>query len=410
MSKNIFFLTDNFPPEHNAAASRVYERGVYWVKKQNQLTVLTSFPNFPEGRVYDGYKNEWFKSESLSGIVIYRVKTLIAPNKKILMRVLDFLSYMVSSFFAGLFLIKKEHDVIIATSPQFFTAVSAWALSVLKRKPFIFELGDLWPESIKAVGVMKKNILLSSLEAFELFLYRRATVVVALTEAFKVNLVSRGIDPEKIYVVRNGVDSLTHSPKPRNKILEEQYKLTGKFVVGYIGTHGLAHDLFRAIDAAEKLAAIGSNVVFMFVGSGADKQNLQKYAASKKLQNVIFVDPQPKDQIGNYWGLLSLALVHLKNSTTFSSVIPSKLFESMAYGLPVLMVAPEGEAVDIVRENENGICLTDYDMNVFVNTLVELSQNAGKMKLLSENALSASKKYTRERQANLFLDIINKYC
>lgn len=405
--KNIFFLSDNFPPEHNAAASRVYERGQYWVKEGHELTVLTSFPNFPEGKVYDGYQNNWFGHEVKSGIHIYRVKTFIAANKKFLLRILDFLSYMVTSFFAGLFLIRKKHDVVVVTSPQFFAAVSAWALAKIKRKPFVFELGDLWPESIKAVGALQTHVALKWIEKLELFMYREAAVVIALTEAFKVNLVSRGIDPDKIFVVRNGVDLTLHKPKPKERALIEKHQLEGKFVIGYIGTHGLAHDLHRVIEVAEVLSNIEPSVVFMFVGEGADKAHLIEQTALKNLKNVIFIPAQPKEKIGDYWSLLSVALVHLKNSETFKTVIPSKMFESMAYGLPVLMIAPEGEAVQIMRENKNGICLTDYNLETFVKAIQELVRAPEMMKLYSANAFAATQRHTRQKQAELFLEALD---
>jgi len=404
--KKIFFLSDNFPPERNAAASRVFERGVYWVKEGHSLTVLTSFPNFPEGKVYEGYKNSWHKEETLSGIRTIRVKTFIAPNKNFFLRVVDFFSYMISSFVAGLFLI-KDHDVIIATSPQLLTAVSAWALSKVKGKPFIFELGDLWPESISALGAMKKSLVLQYLERLELFLYRESKAVVALTEAFKTNLVRRGIDPQKIYVVRNGVDLSRHQPKSVNQALKSSLGLDGKFIIGYIGTHGMAHDLERVLQVAKILQEQKKNqVAFLFVGAGASKEYLKKIVSDQKLANVVFVDAQPKEKIGEYWDLTDIALVHLKQTEIFTTVIPSKMFEAMAYGKPILLIAPEGEAIDIIRESETGICLSDYDIATFAATVDQLSQDTALCAQLSKKCLASAREFTRQVQASKFMQVI----
>src|SRR3972149_1950692 len=196
---NILFLTENFPPERNASATRVYERACYWVRWGHEVTVITCAPNFPEGKVFPGYRNRWRHVEEVDGIRVVRVKTFITANEGVILRSLDFLSFMCNAMIAGIF--QREPDVVIATSPQFFAAVGGWGLAGLRGKPFIFELGDLWPASIAAVGAMDQNIFLRWMERLELFLYRRSAAVVALTPAFKKDLVRRGIPPEKIAVV-----------------------------------------------------------------------------------------------------------------------------------------------------------------------------------------------------------------
>src|SRR5690242_6366337 len=204
----ILFLTDNFPPERNAVARRVYERACYWVQWGHQVTVITSAPNFPDGRVFDGYRNAWRRVEAMNGIRVVRVKTFVAPNRGVFLRIADFLSFMIVAFVCGLF--EERPDVVIATSPQFFTAVAGCALAAVRRLPWVFELADLWPESIGAVGAMRANFALRLMSRVELFLYRSALSVIALTNAFKRNLVGRGIDPGKIAVVINGADLRHH--------------------------------------------------------------------------------------------------------------------------------------------------------------------------------------------------------
>ncbi|WP_374079944.1 glycosyltransferase family 4 protein [Bdellovibrio bacteriovorus] len=401
---NIFFLSDNFPPERNAAATRVSERGVYWVEAGHELTVLTSAPNAPEGKIYSGYKNKWFQKEQFFGIKVFRVKTFITANEGFVLRILDFLSYMVMSFVAGLFLVRAKHDFIISTSPQFFTAISAWALAKVKRKPFIFELGDLWPESIRAVGAMKSSWVLDQIEKVELFLYRQSTAVIALTDDFKANLIHRGISAEKIFVVKNGVDLRRHKPEPKDVEILRELDIEQKFVVSYIGTMGAAHDLIRVVKAAKALQDEGDKkVAFLFVGAGAELQLIKSFANENSLKNVVFVAPQSKERIGLYWNLSDVALVHLKDSETFRSVIPSKMFEAMGYGKPIVMVAPHGEASDILKKTMTGWHLGDYDEQSFVRILKRLSNDPDEVAQVGKASLESSKLFTRERQANEFI-------
>src|SRR3990167_4887453 len=179
----ILFLTENFPPETNAAATRVFERACYWARWGNDVTIITCAPNFPQGKLYPNYKNSWHQTEVISGIRVVRVKTFIAPNKGTILRTLDFFSFLVTGIGAGLF--QNKPDLIVATSPQFFAAVAGWMLGLIRRVPFVFELGDLWPASIAAVGAMREKFLLRMMEKLELYLYRKSAAIVALTNAFK---------------------------------------------------------------------------------------------------------------------------------------------------------------------------------------------------------------------------------
>ena len=198
----ILFITDNFTPEVNAPATRTYEHVKEWIKEDDvQVTVITCAPNFPHGNVYEGYKNKLYQKEYIDGIEVIRVWSYITSNSGFVKRVLDYVSFGVMAFFVGLF---TKHDLIVATSPQFFTTWAAWGLSKIKRKPWVFELRDLWPESIKTVGAMKQGKAIDFLEKVELGLYKSCNKVVAVTDAFKTNLISRGIDALKIEVVTNG--------------------------------------------------------------------------------------------------------------------------------------------------------------------------------------------------------------
>jgi len=393
---NILFLSENFPPETNAAATRVFERACYWVKAGHRVTVITSQPNFPEGRLYPGFENRWRHVEEMSSIRVVRVKTFIAPNRGVVWRTIDFLSFMITGLWAGLF--EAKPDVIAATSPQFFAAVAGWLLAGARRVPFVFELGDLWPASITAVGAVRPGLALRLIEKLELHLYTRAEAVVALTNAFKDNLTARGVDADKIAVIPNGVDLWRYGPRDRDEILANQWDLDGCFVVGYVGTHGMAHALGNVLDAAELLKD-RDRIRFLMSGAGAERDALIDAAGRRNLDNVIFLAPQPKDAMPRVWSLCDIALVHLKNDPVFAGVIPSKMFEAMASGLPVLIAAPEGEASQILLGDEAGVHVPAEDPEALAEAVTRLADDPEGLKALAGKSLAAAASHTREYQA-----------
>jgi colanic acid biosynthesis glycosyl transferase WcaI len=396
----ILFFTENFPPEVNAAATRVHERAAYWVKWGHEVTVLTSAPNFPEGKVFPGYTNRWRQREIVDGIEVIRVKTFMTANQGVVLRTLDFVSFMASAFVQGLF--AKRPDIVVATSPQFFAAVGGWALADVRRLPFVFELGDLWPRSIVAVGALPDSRAMRALEWLELFLYRQSARVVALTQTFKDDLVRRGITPGKIEVVINGVDLPRYAPRARDAALACEWGLEGKFVVGYVGTHGMAHDLSNAVAAAE----LEPNTAFLFVGAGAEREKLIERA--RNVPNAIFAPRQPKERMPAVWSLCDVALVHLKDSPAFGEVIPSKIFEAMGMGLPILLVSPDGEARRIVEADGAGLWVPAGRPEALADAVRRLRDDPALRARLAAASLAAAPRHTRETQAQLFLETLDR--
>ena len=400
----ILFITDNFYPEGNAIASRVYERACYWIKWGHQVTVITSAPNFPEGKLYPGYKNKWHQIEILHGIKVIRVKTFIKSNKGFFLRILDFLSFMLPAFFTGLF--QKSPDVIVATSPQFFGAIAACVLAKCKRIPFVLELGDIWPASIVGVGAMRESLVIRILEKIELLLYHHSNNIVVVSSAFKENLVTRKVPAKKISVILNGVNLSKYSPQPRNQILAKEYGIEQTtFVVGYIGTHGMAHALENVLTAATKLQQ-EEKIKFVFVGAGAEKDKLVAEANAKQLTNIQFIPAQPKETMNNFWSLCNVALVHFKNTPVFSVSIPSKIFEAMGMGLPILLAAPRGAASEIVTSEKVGLWVLADDPIALASAILHLYQQPDVLRQFAETSSKAAHHHTREVQAQYFLDAL----
>jgi glycosyltransferase involved in cell wall biosynthesis len=398
---HILFLTDNFPPEVNAPASRTHEHCRRWVSKGNRVTVITCAPNFPRGRVFEGYSNALWSREKIDGIDVIRVWSYITANEGFVRRVLDYLSFMFTGAIAGLFV--RKVDIVVGTSPQFFTTVAAWFVGALKRRPFVFELRDLWPESIKAVGAMRDSAVLRALEKLELFLYRRARRIVSVTHSFRRTLAMRGIDERKIDVVTNGVDITRFSPQPKDPVLEKELGFSGKFVAGYIGTHGMAHALHTLLEAAALLKSAGDDRFrFLLLGDGALKAELRQRAREMELDNVVFIDSVPKDQVARYWALLDVSIIHLRRDPVFLTVIPSKIFESMGMGIPILH-GVSGESAEIVLREEVGATFEPEDAGELVRELRRMEADAALRMRYHERCLRAARRYDRLELADAML-------
>ncbi len=401
----ILFFADNFKPETNAPATHIYERCRLWAAGGHAVTVVTCAPNFPEGRVYPGYENRLRTVETIDGIRVVRVKTYITANEGFLRRTLDYVSYVPGALY---FALREERpDVVISSSPQLFVAVAGVAYSMFRRVPHVFELRDLWPASILATSSIKPGPMYRMLERLELFLYRRSRRVLSFTNAFRDDLTARGVPSEKIDVVINGASLDIFSPQPlRDSGIEAQLGVRGRFVVGYLGTLGLAHGLENVVDAAEILK--DDPITFLFVGGGAARAGLEKLVSERKLTNVILAPRVAKEVLPRYWSVCDASLVHLKDDPLFASVIPSKIFESMAVGLPIVYVGPDGEGSQIVREHDAGLVVAPAAPNLLANAVRTLAADSALRGRLAANSRAAAPLYSRERQAERTLDVLHK--
>lgn len=404
---HILFLTDNFPPEVNAPASRTFEHCREWVRAGQQVTVVTCAPNFPQGKVYEGYRNRLWQSEEMDGIRVIRVWSYITANEGFVKRILDYVSFMVAAVLAAPWI--RGVDVVIGTSPHFFTVCGAYLVSRMKRIPFVFELRDIWPESIKAVGAMGDSPVIRLLEKVEMFLYRQAACIVSVTNSFKRILVGRGVDGDKIEVVTNGVDLAGFGPREKDAELTARFGLEGKFVAGYVGTHGMAHALETILAAAARVGKMegGEAYRFILLGNGARKQALMERAAQMGLTNVVFIDSVPKAEVARYWSLLDVSIIHLRKTALFTTVIPSKLFECMGMGIPVLH-GVAGESAEIVEKEGVGLTFEPENVAALCDKLETLRRDNALYRRFRENCLAAARRYDRSALAGRMLNILKR--
>lgn len=377
----ILFLSHYFPPEVNAPATRTYEHCRQWVKDGHNVTVITCAPNHPQGRVYEGYRNRFYQRETKDGITVIRVWTFVTANEGFFKRTLNYISYMCSAVVVSLFLPKA--DVVLSTSPQFFNGLAGYFVGKMRRIPWVLEIRDLWPESIVTVGAIKSQAVIKMLEWIERFAYRNADHIVPVTDSFKVYILGKGIEAGKITVVKNGVDLAQYRPVDGASELAEELGLTGKFIVSYFGTHGMAHHLETILDAARRLNN-SPNIVFLMVGDGAERQTLVRMRDTMGLKNVMMLDQQPKSRMPELWALSDVSLVLLKKSDLFKTVIPSKIFESLAMAKPIVL-GVEGESADLLRAAQAGLCIEPEDADQLVARVLELSRDTQLRQRLGRN-------------------------
>jgi hypothetical protein len=399
----ILFLSDNFPPETNAPASRTYEHAKRWVAAGHSVTVITGAPNFPSGKVHTGYRNALWKREEIDGIRVVRVWTYITANEGFLRRTLDYMSFMVSATIASVFI--RRPDVIVATSPQFFTPCAAWVVSLFKRRPFVFELRDLWPDSIVAVGAMKETRSIRLLRKLEYFLYRKAARIVSVTSSFKAVLTGNGIDAHKIAVVPNGVDLEAYQPGEKPDALVREWHLEGKFVAAYVGTIGMAHGLDTVLAAAERLRH-RDDVIFLLVGTGAEQAALMQRCEEQGLKNIKFVGSVSKAQVREYWKVCDVALVLLRDTPLFAHVIPSKMFEAMGMERPMIL-GVRGESREILESAKAGLAIEPQRADQLADAIVRLSDDPALRASLGKSGRQfAADRFNRDRLADEMLDVL----
>jgi glycosyltransferase involved in cell wall biosynthesis len=341
----------------------------------HKTTVLTGFPNHPTGVVPAEWRSRFQQllyTETVDGVRVVRTWLWPLPNRKAHERILNYASFCVSAAVAGLALPTPE--VVIATSPQLLCALAGWWLAFWQRVPFVFEVRDLWPESLAAVGAGSEGTLLHrTLGAIAGFLYRRADRIVVVSPAFKDHLIRYwSVPAKKISIVENGVETDLFRLDPAAMEVRKQLKLEDRFLICYIGTMGNAHGLETLIAAADQLQTALPNAMFLLIGEGAEKERIVDLAAARGLTNLQFLGQQPRERIPAYVSSADLCLVMLKKTELFKTVIPTKLLEYMACERPVI-VAVDGQARQIVEAAGAGVFVEPENSKALVTAIFALA-------------------------------------
>ena len=367
----IIFLTHHFPPEVNAPASRTFEHCREWQRRGHEVTVLTCAPNHPTGKVQEGYRNRLWQREVVEGIDVVRVWTFLSANRGVVRRSVSFLSYFLAAIAAIPFLPKAE--VVISTSPQFFCGLAGFFVARAKRARWVLEIRDIWPESIRGVGAVSNGLAIGALEALETWAYCHADLVVPVTHSMGRHIENRGVSRARIRVVMNGVDLGRFRAPKRDQDLARSLGLESKFVVGYLGTQGMAHPLETVLEAASQLHD-DHRIAFLLVGDGAARESLLRERDRLGLGNVVMLEQQPRHRMPALWSLCDVALVLLRRSPILATALPSKMLEAMAMSRPVI-VGAEGEARDLAQAAGAGLLIEPEIGQALAAAVLQLANN-----------------------------------
>jgi len=375
----ILYLSQYFPPEMGAPAARAAELTYHWAHAGHGVSVLTGFPNHPIGVVPQEWRARLRRltyHEKLNNVDVFRTWLWPLPNRKAHERMRNYASFFLSAALRGLTL--PRPDVIIATSPQLLVALAGWWLSFARQIPFVFEVRDLWPESLTAVGLGNEDSLLHhTLAAIAGFLYPRADRIVVVTPAFREHLMKHWRVPEeKIAIVENGVETDLFSPQTpaADLTLRRELGAENKFLVCYVGTMGMAHGLETLLDAAGRLQQQDASVLFLLVGEGAEKERIKTLAHTRGLVNVRFLDQQPREKIPAFISASDACLVLLKKTDVFKTVIPTKMLEFMSCARPVI-VGVDGQAREIVEAAQAGFAIDPENASALAQSIQTLQAN-----------------------------------
>jgi len=361
-----------------APAARAAELAHHWAEAGHDVSVLTGFPNHPTGVVPAEWRSRLRRlvySEKVGRVNVFRTWLWPLPNRKAHERMRNYGSFCISAALRGLTI--PRPDVIIATSPQLLVGLSGWWLAFARQIPLVFEVRDLWPESLIAVGAGDQDSLLyHALAAVARFLYQRADRIVVVSPAFKEHLMQRwNVPPGKIAVVENGVETDTFAPfAVVAENVRQQLGAEGKFLTSYIGTLGNAHGLETLLDAAAQLRQQNPNVLFLLVGEGAEKERIKTLGQSRGLTNVRFLDQQPREKIPAIILASDACLVLLKKTDVFKTVIPTKMLEFMSCERPVIL-GVDGQARQIVEAAGAGIAIEPENAEALVRAINQLAAN-----------------------------------
>jgi len=394
-----------------APAARVSELSRRWAQAGHDVTVLTGFPNHPDGVVRPEYRQHFRRlifRERVQDVNVVRSWLLPFPNRRPLERMLNYSSFLASAATAGSFL--GAPDAVIASSPQLLVGLAGWWIAKLNRVPFIFEVRDLWPESLVAVGVGNPNSALHRiLGKIAGFLYRESDHIVVVTPAFREYLINRWRVPaEKISIVPNGVETRIFSPRFPDSDLRKSVDGEGKFIVSFIGTLGLAHGLETLITAAEQFQKTEPGILFMLVGEGADRERIAGIAQSRGITNIRFVPQQSREKIPDYIAISDACLVLLKKSEVFETVIPTKMLEFMSCARPVIL-GVGGQARDILERSRAGICVEPENPEALCEAVLKLRNEEWLREALGRNGREyIVRNLSREHTADEYLVVLSE--
>ncbi|MDR1610836.1 MAG: glycosyltransferase family 4 protein, partial [Candidatus Symbiothrix sp.] len=391
---NILLIHQYFLEDNGSGGSRFNEMTGIWTKQGHQVTVLAGTMHYAGCEVNPEYKGKFVVLKKQGAIPVWRCHVSESYNANFTGRMWGYFSFVFSSLYAGLFKVKGKSDVIVVTSPPLFVGITAYLLSKIKRIPFVFEVRDLWPESAVDTGVLKSRILIKTAYWFEKFIYGKAALINVLTPAFKEKLIKEKQVPEKkIIFIPNAAD-FSLSDELLQNFDREQFRkeqgLENKFVITYVGAHGVANHLQQIIETAKLLE--DTNVQFLLIGQGMEKQRLMESARNKNCKNVSFIDAMPRPEVFKYIIASEMGASVLKKVDTFKTIYSNKTFDYMSCKKPILM-AIDGVSRELLENADAGIFVEPENPEDFAVKIRFYMANPELLKKQGMNGYEYAKKY-----------------
>ena len=399
---NILYLSQYFPPEVGATQTRAYEMARYLAGQGHRVTMLTEVPNHPSGIIPPEYRGKLWERAPLEGIDVVRLWVWAAPEKGFITRIRFYLSYMIMAIVAGFILGLRprwRYDVVYATSPPLFVGLAGAIIALCIRARFVFEVRDLWPESAVALGELNNWRAAWLAASIARFCYRRARRVVAVTQGIITGLRARGVPARKIVLIPNGANVEQFQPAPAEAAaLRARLGLDGKFVVLYAGIHGLAQGMESLVETARRLQD-HADIRFVFVGAGPKKAAVERLKAEYGLDNLLLLPEQPRAAMPAYLTMAGASLVPLRAIALFTGALPSKMFEAMACGAPVLLSA-SGEAAAVLAAAGAGLTVPPEDLVPLTEAILYLKDHPAEAAAMGQRGRAfVVREYSRQEQA-----------
>lgn len=401
----ILYFSQFYTPESIAPAFRATDNSRIWVNEGNEVIVFTGYPNYPKGKIFDGYKAKLLTEENINGVRVLRSKLVAKPNVSIISRLENALSY----FFFGIIniifnnrKIGENYDVVLGTSGVIFNALLAWIYSSFHRLPFVLEIRDITYIQLMATGKSSKSFSVKAMRMLELFLCNKARKVVVVTNGFKKTLAEDGIAEKKIEVITNGVDILDNGMNSNCR--------KNKLILSYFGTLGISQNIIDTFSYAKSISTLCDSFEYLLIGEGAQKDLIRERLSSGEYPFVRMLHGMSADELEPYYGMTQLSVITLKKSDNFKHTIPSKLFQVMGRGIPVLFIGPKGETSDIIQQHHAGIVLTGTTKED-IETLEDFFSHKGweteLLRMGERGKMAVKNKYSRKQLAKVYLEMMN---
>ncbi|MEI6821074.1 MAG: glycosyltransferase family 4 protein [Bacteroidota bacterium] len=403
----LLILTQYFPPEVGAPQNRLFELAVRLKNKGIDVTVFTAMPNYPQMVIHKAYKNKIYYKEQIEGITVHRSWIFVSNKKNIVLRLLNYFSFVFTSLIFGIFKTKKT-DFILCESPPLFLGITAYLLSKFKRSNLIFNVSDLWPESAEKLGLITNKFLLGITTKLEEFLYRKSKLITGQTQGI-VKDISDRFPNKKVYWLKNGVDiKLYDNDKIQSDWREKNGFKSDDFIALYAGIIGHAQGLETILYAADNIKE-NKYIKFVFIGSGPVKETLLKIKEEKGLDNVYFFDLISKSEIPNVLKAINISIIPLKKLDLFKGAIPSKIFEVLAMR-KAIMLGVEGEAKELfIDDAKAGLAYEPENYIDLADKITDAYNNPDKLIELGNNGYDYVKQYfSRDIIAHEFWEFLNE--